>query len=134
MAHAPASPFTRVVDGVASAFGEVQRVFLQRLALALGFGTFDLVAATHGFERVILDVKLPGDRPGLFPAFGRAVKRALDRFGLGSRAIVMSPDARVVRGLKPHLPALGSRLWALGDVDSGIEPEADRPRSPKPGA
>lgn len=78
--------------------------------------------ALAAFERVILDVKLPGDRPDLFAPFARAVRRTLEAHGLTSRAIVMSPDARVVRGLKPHLPGCAfthdveiTRVLAGGD-------------------
>lgn len=55
-------------------------------------------------ESVILDIKVPGDRPALVASFGRSLRAVLDRHGLTSRSILMSPDASVVRILKPLLP------------------------------
>lgn len=57
------------------------------------------------FESVILDVKVPGEQPALVASFGRRLRGVLDRHGLTSRSILMSPDAGVVRALKPLLPA-----------------------------
>jgi hypothetical protein len=56
----------RVELAVPGALGQVHRVLLQRLALALGFGAVDLLAAAHGvdrrFERLAVGAELLEER------------------------------------------------------------------------
>jgi glycerophosphoryl diester phosphodiesterase/peptidoglycan hydrolase-like protein with peptidoglycan-binding domain len=80
--------------------------------------TLDQVAAyakAHPeLEKIVLDVKLPPDRPDLHKRFGQRVRSILEAHGLEERVVVLHNDAGTVRNLKN---TMGSRYDFSHDVE-----------------
>lgn len=89
---------------------------------AHGIPTLDEVGPLlRGFERVILDLKIPRRRR-VVETFGRELAQVLGRHGLTERVVLLSPDERLLRALTPLLPGCATaqdveiqRLLAGGD-------------------
>ncbi len=65
-------------------------------------------------KKIVLDVKLPADRPDVQRRFARELKRGLEANGLVDRVTLMHTDAGVVRNLKREL---GDRYAITHDVE-----------------
>jgi glycerophosphoryl diester phosphodiesterase len=89
--------------------------------------TFDQVAAylkRHPeVKEVVLDVKLPPDRPDVQRRFAERLKTVIEANGLAGRVVLMHNDAGVIRNLKQ---ATGNRYPATHDVEIvSLAPDAD---------
>lgn len=55
-------------------------------------------------ERIVVDVKLPNDRPDLHRRFAQQAEKILDANGLKDRVILLHNNADVVKNLKAEMP------------------------------